>query len=728
VSPFRVAGVPVAELGRLARAGAIAAWVGLALPLLPAAPAIAAEDDGLRLALHFDDTELGRIVAAIGEATGASFVFDERLQGRVTLHVPRRVTREEALEILNVALRLRGFVAAPSPGGAFRIVPRQDLPAVAPWRSEPTRGESPLTTIVDLRHAAAESIVQTLTPLVGSAGLLAVVPSTRTLVLAGAGADIHRLLQIVSALDAPDGDALHLFRPRFRSVGELLSALEPALASSFGRRQPKLVAIDHGNTLVVIGAPETVARARRLLEDLDRPPESLGEIHVVRLGYADAEDLAGTLAGLATGGRGVARTAAAATTPDGAMTLLEQADWSAIPHLATNALLLRGSPEVLRELTRVIGLLDLPPTLIRVDAQILELQSAQGLDLAFDSLFTGSFGSNNDGSFAVQSVTSGSGALLAGEAPGRILSLTRDVTIVPGADGQPVAIAGDQIALLAEQREVRSRTLLEPQLTLLSGDESEIAVGDNIPVPVQSSQPDGTVRDPLQTSVEIQRQDVSTLLRVRATSGQQPDSPIRLEVTVESSALAPSLAGNVELVGPTIRTRRLTATLTLEEGELKLIGGRALPSIERRELGVPYLRRVPVLGWAFRSESTQRVETMLLVAVRARTLRDPGAVEADAIRSRLAFERHLASLAPLRERANGPWALHVAMVEADECEAVAGTVPVPAERVATLPRNAEPGAACDIYIIDFAELGHAARAAERLSLLGWNPRLVAVPE
>jgi hypothetical protein len=215
---------------------------------------------------------------------------------------------------------------------------------------------------------------------------------------------------------------------------------------------------------------------------------------------------------------------------------------------------------------------------------------------------------------------------------------------------------------------------------------------------------------------------------VRATTGQEAESPIRLELTVEASTLAPSLAGNPALVGPTIRTRELRATLTLRDGEFKLVGGRALDGFEHSETGVPFLRDVPVLGWGFRSERSQRVETMLVIAVRARALRGPGEAEAEAIRSRLAFEQYLESLAPLKARSKDPWALHIAVVKAGECEATARSVPVPADRVVKLIRGSGHDAACDVYVIDFAELGDAARAAERLSVAGWHPRLVAVPQ
>ena len=91
--------------------------------------------DGARnagITLSFVDTELAEVVREVAKATGASFLFDDRLRGRVTISVVERVTPREAVEILHAALLSKGFAAVPSPGGAWRILPTGETGTAAP--------------------------------------------------------------------------------------------------------------------------------------------------------------------------------------------------------------------------------------------------------------------------------------------------------------------------------------------------------------------------------------------------------------------------------------------------------------------------------------------------------------------------------------------------------------------------------------------------------------------
>lgn len=158
-----------------------------------------------------------------------------------------------------------------------------------------------------------------------------------------------------------------------------------------------------------------------------------------------------------------------------------------------------------------------------------------------------------------------------------------------------------------------------------------------------------------------------------------------------------------------------------------LVGGRSLPRSARQETGIPFLSRVPVLGWAVRSERVRRLESTLVILVRAQTLRDPALVEADAIRSRQAFQQHLASLGPLRREADGPWAVHLASSGAGECGTLPRKVSATSGRLVVVPRAEPEETVCDLVLVGFDSLGEAARAAEQLSREGWHPRLVAIP-
>jgi hypothetical protein len=125
------------------------------------------------LTLSFIDTELPEVVRGIAESTGTSFLFDERLKGRVTLSVVNRVSPAEAIEILHAALLGQGFAAVPSPGGAWRILPAGEGKAAAPIRRDGLSAQrvAPVTTLVRLHSASAQEIVATLERLAGRSNL-----------------------------------------------------------------------------------------------------------------------------------------------------------------------------------------------------------------------------------------------------------------------------------------------------------------------------------------------------------------------------------------------------------------------------------------------------------------------------------------------------------------------------------------------------------------------------
>ena len=112
-----------------------------------------------RVAIAFEDEDLPRVVDYVAGVTGESFIYDEKLQGRVSIASTEPVTPEEARAILDTVLLLEGFAAVPTPGGPLRILPIQQGKAAAPFRLDPDdeASEAPLTTFVRLHSAEASS-------------------------------------------------------------------------------------------------------------------------------------------------------------------------------------------------------------------------------------------------------------------------------------------------------------------------------------------------------------------------------------------------------------------------------------------------------------------------------------------------------------------------------------------------------------------------------------------
>ena len=125
-----------------------------------------------------------------------------------------------------------------------------------------------------------------------------------------------------------------------------------------------------------------------------------------------------------------------------------------------------------------------------------------------------------------------------------------------------------------------------------------------------------TPSQPFLTQRNIERQDVGVSLRVKPTVGEA--GGVRLELEVDVTSLAPSLAGDVEEVGPTIRQRRLTSTIHLRDGEFAVVGFAREEGFTRGTMGVPWLKDIPLLGWAFKSTSDTNITTRLVIAAQAR--------------------------------------------------------------------------------------------------------------
>jgi general secretion pathway protein D len=693
-----------------------------------------AAEEPPRIALEFRGAELAEVVRAVAGETGQAFVFDERLRGRVTIAIPDRVTHDEALEVLHAALRLEGFAAFPTPGGVSRILPLAESSALGPRRASPEAGrEATITTLVRLRSADAASVAAALEPLVGANGSALVVESSNAIVLAGSEGALRRLLDLVHALDRSEPLELAVLRLRWRDAEEV----EGLVAEVFGLDAPEgpeveLVSDARTNALVVEGPPADLAEIRAFVRGLDRPAAGRGNLHVVRVRNVDPEDLAERLSEAARPVR------PGASDGDGAGGV--GGDWSITVDRPTRSLLVIADAETFAVLSDLIAKLDVTPPVASVEVQVLEIDTEDSLDVAIDALVLASEPDSVDDTVTlVRTRTSGT-TILEGpdvDRDGGLLRFAKDPVRLVGLDaaGEEVVVPNDAAALAARQRRVDARVILRPHLLVASGEEQEVFAGNNIPIPVASSTgaagdsgTDGAGAgfvDPLTLRTNIERQDVGVRLRVKPTVGAQGD--LRLELELEVTRVGDTTLGEVEQVGPTLLSRKLTSSLRLEEGEVAILGGRGEPSRALVESGVPFLQDIPFLGQLFRSTSEVTRQSHLLVAVQARLLRSPDDLALDTIRRRLAFERSREGLRALEAETDAPYAVLVATRSTrPEAAGVAADLlaggrdaRVVEWEVGGLPRF-------DVYVTGFAEFADACAAARALLDEGHSPEVLAL--
>jgi len=155
----------------------------------------------------------------------------------------------------------------------------------------------------------------------------------------------------------------------------------------------------------------------------------------------------------------------------------------------------------------------------------------------------------------------------------------------------------------ALQSNGRIRTLAEPKLITMSGQQAEFLAGGEVPVPIVTNN---------QINIEYKEFGIQLKFLPRVLG----KNLISLELAPEVSDLDFSRA--VVLSGftiPAITSRRVKTKVELRDGQTLAIAG-LINSTSRRNLDkVPALGDVPILGTLFKSERFQREETELLVMV-----------------------------------------------------------------------------------------------------------------
>ncbi len=179
-------------------------------------------------------------------------------------------------------------------------------------------------------------------------------------------------------------------------------------------------------------------------------------------------------------------------------------------------------------------------------------------------------------------------------------------TSATGAIGARIGSGNWQLAVLLEALESKGlvRTLSEPNLTALSGQEAKFLAGGEYPIPVSNT--NDTV------TVEYKPFGVELAFTPRVVDGDI----INLALNAAVSGLDPTIT--VEADGITLNAfsrREAETTVEIRDGESFAIAGLLQDDFTDSNSQVPWLGDVPVLGALFRSANYQRSQTELVIIV-----------------------------------------------------------------------------------------------------------------
>ena len=277
-----------------------------------------------------------------------------------------------------------------------------------------------------------------------------------------------------------------------------------------------------------------------------------------------------------------------------------------VANKTNNTITVRASANIVQIIERVVEQNDNPKAEVVIDVQILEVNRARakqfGIDLSAFSIST---------AFSPETDPRGDDATLTPQ-PFNLNTVTRGISTADFYLSVPSAV----VRFLESDSE--TRLVAKPQLRGAEGQQINLNLGDQIPVPATVFTPigqGGAAFNPL-TSFNYKDVGVNVQMTPRVTF----EGDIILDLLVENS----TLGQDVNIAGqnlPSFGSRRVQTRLRLRDGESNLLAG-LLREQERRTLrGIPGLLRLPILRNLFAANDTQISQTDIVMLLTPRIVR-----------------------------------------------------------------------------------------------------------
>jgi general secretion pathway protein D len=650
----------------------LALAAALALPAAQAQPRTPALRKDTPVTVNFVNADIEAVTRAVANMLGQPMIVDPRVKGQVTLYSEQPIKARDAYAQYLAALRGLGFSVVDS-GGLLKVVPEADAKlqstGVLIGDDNKVRGDQVLTQIFMLRHENANNLVAVLRPLVNVNNTINANPGNNSLVITDYADNLARITKIIAALDTPGSTEVEVVALQHQVASEM-AALVQRLDGGGAASIPGQVGVGGSNTVLadprgnalILRAPNAarLAALKRLVLQLDVPMQGGGaaNIRVVHLKNADAVKLAQVLRAAfaaqssnanSAGAQGAGNLGAAMQTGQTLNALNQQQQGNTAGGIqsqaatapvgqsqgistggnvqadpSTNSLIITAPEPLYRQMRTVIDQLDTRRAQVYVEAIIVKVDATKGAQ--FGVQWQNLFGDKGDKTLNGAGTNFGSGN-------GNILNLSAAAAngltgagTALSSGGVPVGLnigflkkIGSFYTLGALANFLESQTganiLSTPNLVALDNEEAKIVVGQNVPFQTGSFA-QGTGGGNVNPFTTVERKDVGLVLRVTSQIGE--GGAIRMKIVQENSSLVPG--GNTNS-GPITDKSEIQTTVTVDDGDILVLGGLMRDEYTDGTDGVPGLSKVPLIGNLFKSENRTRKKSNLMVFLRPVVLR-----------------------------------------------------------------------------------------------------------
>lgn len=572
------------------------------------------------ISIDFDNVDILLFIKYMSELTGKNFIVDKEVKGKVTIISPRKISEKEAYRVFESVLEVHGFTTVPA-GPVIKIVPSAVARTqnIATLRMGHAAGpeDKVVTQLIPLKYTSPDEIKRALAPLIAKTSVMIANTQSGMLIVTDTLSNIHRLLSIIKALDVPSPrEQVAVIPLKNASAADIAKVVDTIFQQAAAGKKSaggwhditRIVPYERINALVVLASDTDMERIRNLVAMLDTEKEKGGgDLHVYTLQNADAKNLAKVLNKLPQDQMaGGAKDNAKGNGAEIRITADE----------ATNSLIVNASPEQYANLEPVIKKLDIPRRMVYLEALIMEVKASKTFSvgaqwITSDGKNFGGFSNSSSNYGIINGITASSPSLPAGGT----LGIFKEGITVGGVTFPNLA------AVINAYKDDSDVNILEtPQVLTLDNKKAEISVGENVPYITSKNTTTGEQQD--YTNYEYK--DVATKLSIVPHINQT--GALRLEIKTEVIKLSNASASSESLT-PTTLKRTADTTVVVSNNETVVIGGIIQNDETTDDYKVPGLGDIPVLGWLFRTHSTDGEKTNMFIFITPHIINNPSDIK-----------------------------------------------------------------------------------------------------
>lgn len=508
-----------------------------------------------QVSLNFDDADINAVMQTVlGNLLKVNYLIDPRVKGNITFRSIAPVPYDEILPIMEVILRINGIAIVES-SGIYRVIPISDIPK----ESGLVRfGRSPdvvdmsgkaLIQVVQINYGSSTEISRVITPFLSTNAVIIDVPKNNQIILVDTPANIKRLLSLINIFDNED--------LKKKSPQVYVYNVQNSKAKDMVLLLHQIFVGKHtsGDYLAQKMMEEQMQQQHQQQQPQQDQPQPMPQTTNF--------------------------------TPAGSVVISELT--KIFFDELTNTIIILGTPEDYKVISDTIKTIDVVPRQVIIEGVVAQI-------ILKDNMSTGlSWALNTNIRNLGVKIGVNTANLETANIPGK------GFTVV-GTDSTGVIHA--VISALASDS--KAKLLASPHILVSDNREARIQVGQSVPIVTSETIAQAGV-PPQRT---IQYKDIGIILKVKPRINDS--GLVSMDITQEISAYTTEklYTNEVQII---LQKTEASTSLVVQDGQTIIIGGLIREDKKNSLTGIPFLSKIPILGFLFGETTKDKDRTEIII-------------------------------------------------------------------------------------------------------------------